>query len=610
MSRTDRSEGRLGGVEGRGESGERTPTRPHAGLRSPGVAPGAFLLGAAALLAAPAVGLPSAAAAQEAGWEPGERGWTPVTQAFLNDPPPGAWPSRRRTLDHQAFTPLAQITPANVGELAVAWIFDTGVTGSVQWEPIVVNGRMFLQLNCAGVVALDAATGALLWRYTYELLPPAERQARGVSGCQASRGLTVFDDRIMAHFGDSHIVALDALSGEELWKTFTDGLGYSSPGIMAGGVLVSGNRAKDHDRAFVTGIDPYSGEILWKRYVIPGPGEYGYDSWEVEGTAEIGHGSVWLTPSHDPELDLVYIPTGNPDPYTSWTRPGDNLYTNSVLALRPATGEIVWYHQYIPHDSWDQDMAMSPVLADLEIEGELRKVLVHSGKSGFTNVLDRATGEFLGHRFTTYQNIFLDVDPVTGRPVMNDALRPRPGVQVTACPSTRGGTDWPGRAFSPETGLYYISGNHVCMEVEGIEFVPGETPLRNIADRMVPAPGHDHIGELWAIDPVTLETAWSIRYPIATSATPLPTGSGLLFVGHMDRNLYAYDAATGEELWRRGLDHHIESHPISYEVDGVQYLAVATGGGSLIGGALVRLLSPDWNLPRQSGMLWVFRLRE
>jgi len=544
------------------------------------------------------------------GGRPGaEINWEPITQEFLNEPPPQVWVTKRRTFDAQGFSPLDQITPENVQKLEVAWDFDTGVTGSVQWEPKVVNDVLFVQTDCQGVLALDARTGHQLWAYEYRLLPIWTRWFRGVAGCQTSRGLAIYGDKLLAHFGDSHIVGIDASTGEEVWKTFTDGYGYSSPGIVADGVLVSGNRAKEYDRAFVTGLDPETGEILWRTYVIPSRGQPGYETWEIDGSAEMGHGSVWLSPSYDPELNLVYLGTGNPNPYTAQSRPGDNLYTNSVLAMDPQTGRIVWHHQYLPNDSWDQDMAMTPILADVEIDGEVRPVLLHTGKTGWLNVLDRRTGEFLGHTFTTYQNIILDVDAKTGRPKTDRELVPKPGKRVIACPSTRGGTSWPGRAFSPETGLYYISGNHVCMDVEGIAFRPRLVALRNIDDRFVQAPGFEHVGEIWAIDPSTLETVWTIQYDIPTTATLLPTAGGVLFAGHIDRHLYAYDPTTGEELWSHELDHQIESHPITYEIDGDQYVAVATGGGSLVGSDLVEVFAPEWSLPEGPGRIWVFRLR-
>jgi len=535
--------------------------------------------------------------------------WQPVTQETLNNPDPGDWPSKRRTPNSWGFSPLTQINTDNVDELELAWAFDVGVSGTVEWTPIVVDGVMFVQGNNTRVVALDAASGDLIWVYEYRMMPAEQMAELGVGGGATSRGLTVYEDKVIAHFGDSHIVALDAATGQEVWKTFTDGLGYTSPGIIANGVLISGNRAKNFDRAFATGIDTETGEILWRTHVIPGAGEPGYETWEVEGTAEIGHGSIWMTPSYDPELDLVYISTGNPDPYTVQTRPGDNLYTNSTLALRPDTGEMVWYHQYIPNDSWDQDSVNEAVLVDLEIDGEMVKALIHTGKSGFTNVLNRETGEYIQSRFLTYQNIFLDVDPETGRPTKNPEVVIPVGDRVIACPSTRGGTDWPARAYSPETGLYYISGNHVCMDVEGFAFEQG-TPLRNIDDRRVVAPGYDYIGELWAIDPVTMETVWTVQYDIPTSATPLPTAGGVVFAGHIDRRFFAYDAASGDELWSIRTSAPIEGHPVSYEVDGVQYVAVPVGCCSIVGGAMAREFTPEHIGPSGTGEIWVFRLPE
>ena len=534
--------------------------------------------------------------------------WQPVTQDMLNNPPASEWPAKRRSPNSWGYSPLNQITTENVDQLDLAWAFDTGVAGGVEWTPIVANGRMFLQANQTRVIALDAATGDLLWTYEYQALPPEERTRLGVGGITHNRGVNVYDNMVLTHWYDSHIVALDAETGQELWKTFTDGGGYTSPGIIADGVLISGNRAKNFDRAFVTGTDPASGEILWQTYVIPGPGEPGYETWEVEGTAEIGHGSVWMTPSYDPELNLVYVATGNPDPYTLQTRPGDNLYTGSLIALDPQTGEIVWHHQFVPNDSWDLDSVMEPVLVDIEVNGETVKALIHTGKSGFTNILNRETGEFIDHTFVTYQNLFLEVDPETGRPTMNADLVPEPGVRKIACPSTRGGTDWPARAYSPDTHLYYISGNHVCMDVEGFAFEEG-IPLRNIDDIRVVAPGYeDQIGELFAFDADTLDLVWSVKFREPTTAIPLPTAGGVVFAGHVDRYFRAYDAADGTLLWETRLPAPIEGHPISYEVNGEQYVAVPVGCCSLIGGAMAREFTPEIIGPAGTGMVFVFKL--
>ncbi|MCC6982959.1 MAG: PQQ-binding-like beta-propeller repeat protein [Bauldia sp.] len=534
-----------------------------------------------------------------------ERTWTPITQDFLNNPPDGEWASKRRTPNGWGYSPLTQINRDNVGSLELAWAFDTGATGNKEWTPAVANGIMFVHANDR-VLALDAASGDLIWQYQITLLPAERRTELGVGGGTTTRGVTLYEDKVLVHTGDSHIVALDTLSGQEIWKTFTDGLGYSSPGIIADGVLISGNRAKNYDRGFITGVDTSSGEILWKTWAIPGPGEPGYDSWTVPGTAEVGHGSVWGTPTYDPDLNIVYVTVGNPDPYTNQTREGDNLYTQSLLAMAPKTGEILWYHQFVPNDAWDLDSIMEAVLFDAEIDGEMRHLLIHTGKSSFTNVLDRETGEYIGSRFVTYTNVFTGVDD-SGRPIQNEAVIPRPGERVVACPSTRGGTDWPARAYSPDTGLYYISGNHVCMDVEGLAYAPGD-PMRNLDDRRVIAPGYDYIGELFAIDAATLETAWTVKYDYPTSAIPLPTAGGLVFAGTIDRYFVAYNDETGEELWRQRISQAIEAHPISYEVDGVQYVAVPSGCCSIVGGGFANELTPEIMGPTGTGHIWAFRL--
>jgi len=553
----------------------------------------------AALIASTALPLAATAIAQDA--------WQPITEDFLNNPPDEAWPAKRRTPSALGYSPLDQINRENVADLELAFVLETGVMGTNEGTPVVVNDVMFYQARSQRIIAADAATGQLIWTYDYNVRPVEERSELGIGGDQTSRGIVVYENMVIANMGDAVILALDAQSGQEIWRTETNAQGYTSPGMIAGGILVSGGRARDNDRASVTGVDAETGEILWERYVIPGPGEPGYETWEVEGTAERGHGSVWGTPTYDPELNLVYIFVGNPDPYTRQTRPGDNLYTNSVLALDPPTGEIVWYHQFVPNDSWDVDSIMEGILFDAEYQGEMRHLMIHTGKSGFTNLLDRETGEWLDYRFTAYQNVFASVDE-NGRPTMNEDLVPRPGERVIACPSTRGGTDWPARSYSPDTGLYYISGNHVCMDVEGIEYSPGD-PNRNLDDFRVRAPGYDeYIGELWAIDPLTMETAWSVTYEHPTSAIPLPTAGGLLFAGDVDNTVRAYADDSGELLWSHPVASTVEGHPISYMVDGVQYVAFPTGCCSIAGAGLASELTPDILGLRGSAQIWVFRL--
>lgn len=559
----------------------------------------ANLLGAVALgmLTLPVMAVPALA----------QDGWQPVTEDFLYNPPDEAWPSKRRNPLGWGYSPLDQINRENVADLELAFVLETGALGANQGTPVVVNGVMFFQARSQRVIAADAATGALLWDYRYTLLPQEQRTELGVAGDQASRGVVVYENMVIANMGDSHVVALDAQTGQEIWRTQTTGQGYSSPGMIAGGVLVSGNRAVDNDRAAVSGIDTETGEILWERYVIPGPGEPGYETWEIEGTAERGHGSVWGSPVYDPALDLVYIFVGNPDPYTNQTRPGDNLYTNSVLALRPQSGEIVWYHQFVPNDSWDVDSTMEGILFDAEIDGEMRHLIVHTGKSGFTNLLDRETGEWLDYTFTTYQNIFLDVDE-NGRPTQNPDVIPNPGERVVACPSTRGGTDWPARSYSPETGLYYLSGNHICMDVQGFEYSPGD-PNRNIQDIRVVAPGYEgRIGKIFAIDATTLDEVWSVEIEHPTSAILLPTAGGVLFSGEVDNTVRAYDDSTGELLWTHPVSNAAEGHPITYAVDGVQYVAFPTGCCSLVGGGLARENNPEIMSIPGTNQIWVFRL--
>lgn len=225
--------------------------------------------------------------------------WQDISQAYLNKPPKEAWPSKSRTPNAWRYSPLDQINRANVDQLELAWVLESGVTGAVEWTPVVANDVMFVQANMTRIIAANAATGDLLWTYEYEPLSEAMRPEPNGGWIPISRGLVLFGNMVITQWFDSRIVALDAQTGQEVWKAFTNGGGYTSPGIVADGVLVSGSRDRKNDRGFITGIDPKTGEILWRTYTIPGPGEPGYETWEIKGTAESGHGSVWGTPSYD-----------------------------------------------------------------------------------------------------------------------------------------------------------------------------------------------------------------------------------------------------------------------------------------------------------------------
>lgn len=558
--------------------------------------------------------LPGAAEAQV-------KQYSPVTQERLSNPEPKNWLMYRRTYDGQGYSPLNQITAQNVENLVPVWTFSTGLIEGHQAPPIVNDGVMFVATPQAQVIALDAKTGDLLWRYKREL--PEDL----VQLHPTNRGVALLDDRLYLATVDNFLVAIDAKTGKEIWSKAVEDYRKGhymtlAPLIAEGKVLVGGSGGEYGVRGFVTAYDAKTGSEVWRTYMIPGPGEPGHETWSGD-TWKTGGASIWITGTYDPATKIAYWGTGNAAPWMGDARPGDNLHTTSVVALNVDTGKISGSHQYHWNDSWDWDEVDAPLLIDLQRDGRTIKSLVHPGRNGYLWTLERkpdGIGFVSGVPFVR-QDVFKSLDPKTGRPTYDESRKPHLDAHVSFCPSLWGGKDWPPPAYSPNTKLLYIPANeNLCGSLTGhkMDYVPGQLYLgAGLEDiGMSLHPGADHIGELQAWDLSTGKKVWAHNFERSQLWGPvLATAGDLVFMGGTnDRMFRAFDAKSGKVLWEQKTNSGVTGVPSSYEVDGVQYIAVQSGWGvdaQRMQDSLVKIDPANYrsDLP-QGGVVWVFALKQ
>lgn len=553
--------------------------------------------------------------------------YTPVSEEMLRNPAPGEWLNWRGTDNAWGYSPLDQITLDNVGELQLAWSWAMDETGSQEAAPLAHDGILYVP-NPRGVIqALDGATGDLIWEYRPGVTLRVDgtrtsdntglpANARAVVGRGVQKNIAIYGDMIYAATGDASIVAVDARTGREVWKTAVadPGLGYfyvAGP-IVAHGKLITGisgcERYKD-DVCFITGHDAITGEELWRTSTIARPGEPGGDTWGDLPLRFRAGSDAWIAGSYDAETNLVYWATAQAKPWARAVRgtAGDALYTNSSLALDPDTGELVWHYQYLPGETHDMDEVFESVLIDLDG----RRSLFKMGKLGILWQIDRTTGEFINATDIGYQNI-LSVDSETGEVRYRPGMIPEIGVEIEMCPSTSGFKSWRAMAFSPLTNALYIP---VALNCELATFGPAERilggggtgPVRRIN---TPHPASEgNLGELLVIDIRNGEVMWRHRTPSPINTAALTTAGGLVFAGDWDRHMYAYNASSGDILWQTRLPTSTQGFPISYLADGKQYVAIPVGGGgSSWSTTLPRELAPSIRRPRNGNSLHVFAL--
>ena len=521
------------------------------------------------------------------------------------DAEPGNWLSHGRTYGEERFSPLDQVNADNVGRLGLAWHYDTGRDRGHEASPIVVDGVMFLTTSWSEVHALDAQTGELLWRYDPKVSGDVGRWAC----CDVvNRGVAVWKGKVFLGALDGRLIALDAATGEVAWQVQTTDpeKHYTitgAPRVVKDKVIIGNGGAEYGVRGYVTAYDADDGEQAWRFYTVPGNPAEPFEHPELERAAATwtgewwtvgGGGTAWDSMAYDPELDLLYVGTGNGSPWTRVHRSpegGDNLYLSSILAVRPDDGRLVWHYQTTPGDNWDYTAVQHIVLADLEIGGRQRKVLMQAPKNGFFYVLDRATGELLSAEKYVEVTWASHVDLATGRPVEVPAGLYE-GAPSLVFPGPSGGHNWHPMAWSPRTGLVYIPAREMALTYPlmtdfeydervwntGLDFAR-YTQL--VLESPEPAP----VGKLIAWDPAKGAAAWSVEQPGAFNGGVLATAGNLVFQGTPDGRLVAFAADSGQVLWQAETSIGIIAPPVSYTVGDDQYIAVLAGwGGNTIVG--------------------------
>ncbi len=532
-------------------------------------------------------------------------------QRIVNaDKEPHNWLTYARTYNAHRYSPLSQITTANVRRLVPVWSFQTSdVQGGMQCTPIVVDGVMYISTSWNNVYALDAATGRKLWRYGYE----KPRNWATVYG-NWNRGVAVAHGLVFFGTVDNHLLALDARTGREVWNVNVEDVSQcgcnitGAPLVVKDKVIVGTTAGDSAHRGYINAFDARSGRQVWRFWTIPGPGEPGNETWKGDSW-KYGGGSSWMTGSYDPELNLVYWGVGNPaaDFYGD-SRQGNNLYTDSTVALDADTGKLKWYFQEVPHDVWDWDSAYENVLLDLPVRGQRRKLLLTVNKGGLVFVLDRTDGKFVA-AWPVVENLNW-VERVDEQGNLIGRNEPKPGVPATICPSIGGGRSWNHGAFHPKTGWFYTTGIEWCQTVTaraeepkpGQAYFGGEFTLK-------PAVKGESGGHLGAYDPVTGKRQWVYRSKYPLLASQLATAGGLIFTGEAEGEFFALDAASGRKLWSFQTGSGHRGSPISYAIKGRQYIATPVGWGSALAGLLPQIW-PEAEQFQSASSVFVFGLPE
>jgi alcohol dehydrogenase (cytochrome c) len=530
------------------------------------------------------------------------------------------WPSFGGTHQAWRYSALDQINTSNVKKLAPAWLFQTGdYAENLQATPIVVDGVMYVITARDNVYALDAATGRVIWSYLYGT--PRPGRPGTFSGLAQNRGVAVGDGKVFFGTNDTFLVALDQKTGREVWKVSVDdpmqcGCNiYSAPLVVKDKVIVGGNGSEMAHRGYLTAFYAKTGRLAWRWYVVPGPGEPGHDTWKGDSW-KFGGGAPWMTGSYDPELSLLYWGTGNPSPdyFDAVRLPADdnrknaNLYTDSIVALDPDTGKLRWYYQELPGDVTDFDSAYEIVLADREVSGRPRKLLVHMNKSGITFVLDRVTGEFINAFSVPEVQTWISGVGKNGE--LLGRQHPDVDKSTSLCPSIAGAKSWNQIAYSPRTALIYAPVIEICNDVTPNNQPPDEGGVYlNAAVEPKLPPNRTTYSHVDAWDPVTGKRVWSYPYRYLLLASMLATAGDLVFTGDPEGDFFALDARTGEKLWsyQTGAGHR--GSAISYSVNGRQYIATPTGWQQSQIGSVAMSLFPDQSW-RQGSTLVVFALPE
>ena len=551
-----------------------------------------------------------------------------ATRLAAADENPGEWMSHGRTWDEQRYSPLDSISDANVSRLGLAWHYDLDAIARGQaTTPIVVDGVMYVTSSWSKVFALDAATGKLLWNYDPQV--PGEW---GVNACcdVQNRGVAVWQGKVFVGTLDGRLIALDAASGTPVWETLTVDRSQryavtGAPRVIGSKVIIGNAGSEFGVRGYVSAYDVNDGKLAWRFFTVPGDPAQPFENEAMARAAKTwtgqwwkmgGGGTVWDAIAYDAQRDLVYFGTGNGAPWTRKLRSpggGDNLYIASILAVKGASGEYVWHYQTTPGEIWDYDATAQLMLADLEIGGTTQPVLMQANKNGFFYVLNRETGKLISARNYTTVNWASGIDTATGRPVEKaDARYDELGTTFNAIPGAGGGHAWHAMSYSPKTGLVYIPAldmgmSYTAQPLErisqykfniGYDFVKSSLPQ----DPKIKADAKaGTLGRLLAWNPVTQQAAWAVPNPEPWAGGTVATAGNLVFQGKATGQFVAYRADTGAQLWSADTQAGINASPVSYAVDGRQYIAVQTGWGgafAIAAGEIALAKRAPTNTPR------------
>ena len=534
------------------------------------------------------------------------------------------WPVYGGDTGNTRFSNAAQINTGNVRNLKVAWALQLGTLRSQESTPILVGDTLFVTSSFGpkNVFALNAKTGEIRWRYSPEVPKGIDQYAC----CDVNnRGPAYHDGKLLVGRLDGHVVALDAKTGKELWETkvvdYTQGSVITSPPTVAKNVVITGFGGGEYGaRGALVGLDPATGKELWRTHTVPMPGEKHGETWKGD-SGKYGGAVAWHIGSYDPKLNLVYYGTSNPAPWSAIVRGNDsseigpytNLYSASVLAINPDNGQIQWHYQFTPHDAWDYDGVNELVFADLPFEGRKVPVLMQANRNGFFYVLDRASGKLLSAKqYVDGVNWATGIDMKTGMPIEAPGNAKRPGMKRKAsdiCPNLIGAKNWMPMSYDQKTGLVYIPTINLCMDMEGIQqdYKRGQFYLGVNFDLAKQGQG-GYMGGVKAWDPVKQQTVWLNKDDLFYSGGMLSTAGGLAFHGDIKGWFKALDAKTGKELWKFNAGSGISAAPMTYTLDGKQYVAVVSGRTLSIPAFFGPLGEKMVDASPEGGTLFVFSL--